>query len=179
MKSGVRDVKLNRIRQAVIGAGFINLPLQFDANSESLYERKYNVDIKGNDTLVFDRDIYSIVGFFPDTNNYFSFLFYTVGDMLYPTIMTINKQGDKVSRQIINATGCSGHSIIDVTSCYDSVWVGRELGIKSLSRVVGTLETDDSIPKLLNICNIIKVEGYVKRNGKIILKTSEIIDCNE
>ena len=99
--------------------------------------------------------------------------------MLYPTIMTLSKHGDKIDKQIICAGGCAGHAALDVRSCYDSVWIQKDLKSASTSKVVGTVETDDSIPKILNICNKKLITGHIDKNGKIKLKQSGIIDCKE
>lgn len=174
-----QEIKLEQIRNAIKKSGFIKLPLIFDANFESSLKINYRVEINGNDSLIFDSDIRSIVGFLPDTSNYYAFLFHTVGDMLYPTIMTIDKNGKKLDRQIICAAGCAGHAAVDVTSCYDSVWISKDLKIKSMSKVIGTVETNDSIPKIVNICNVRKVDGFIDNSGKIRLNSSDLIDCNE
>lgn len=173
------DIKIEHFKTVIKSSGFIKLPLIFDANIENSLKTNYKVDLKGKDSLIFDSDIRSIIGFLPDTTEYYAILFYTAGDMLYPTIMTFDKKGNRIDRQIINAAGCAGHAALDVISCYDSVWISSELNIKSVSRVIGTVETEDSIPKTLNICNIRKVEGLIEKSGKIVLKNSDLIDCND
>jgi len=175
----IHEIKNEQIINVIGHSGFLELPLIFDANNENSLRNTYNVDFKGNDTLLFDTDIYSIIGFLPDTTDYYGFLFHTVGDMLYPTLMTLDKKGNKIDRQIINATGCAGHFSLDVTSCYDSVWIHRDLTIKSISRVIGTVDSEDIPEQTLNICNMRRLDGLIEKNGRIKLTRSEIIDCNE
>lgn len=172
------DIKIEHFKTVIERSGFIKLPLIFDANIGNSLKINYNVDLKGKDSLIFDSGIRNIIGFLPDTTEYYAFLFYTVGDMLYPTIMTFDKKVNRIDRQIINAAGCAGHAALDIISCYDSVWINSQLKIKSVSRVIGTVETEDSIPKILNICNVRKVDGLIKKSGKIIIKNSDLIDCN-
>ena len=99
--------------------------------------------------------------------------------MLYPTILTMDKKGNKIDRQIICATGCAGHAALKVTSCYDSVWIYKGGKIKSISKVIGTVETEDSIPTTLNICNMRIVNGFIDKSGKIKVQKSDLKDCNE
>lgn len=174
-----QDIKVIQIRNLISNVGFINLPIEIDANIENSLTGNYNVNFNGLDSLVFDKDIYSVVGFLPDTTDYYAFLFHTVGDMLYPTIMTISKEGNKIDRQIICAGACAGHAALDIVSCYDSVWIYKDLRIASTSRVIGTIETEDTIPQILNVCNKITVTGQINKNGQIKLKESDIINCDE
>lgn len=173
-----KEIKLEQIRNVIQKTGFVTLPLVFNANIDNSLKSNYDVDLKSNDSLIFESDIWSIVGFLPDTTEYFAFIFHTVGDMLYPTIMTIDKKGNKVDRKIICTAGCAGHAAIDISSCYDSVWIGSDLKIKSVSKVIGTLETEDSIPQTLTICNMRILDGMIEKNGKIKLVTSDLIGCN-
>ena len=173
------DVRVEQIQMVINKSGFVKLPLVFDANNDNSLKSTYNVDFKSNDSLIFDSDIYNIVGFLPDTTLYYAFLFHTVGDMLYPTIMTLDKKGNKIDRQIISAMGCAGHAAIDVTSCYDSIWIYSDLKIKSFSKVTGTVDIENSIPQTLGICNMRIVEGLIDKNGKIKTKSSDLIDCND
>ena len=175
----LKDIKVNHIRNLISTIGFVNLPVSIDNNIENSLIDAYNVNLNGLDTLVFDKDVYSVVGFFPDTTDYYAFLFHTVGDMLFPTIMTISKEGDKIDRQIICAGGCAGHASLDIISCYDSVVVYNDLRIASTSRVIGTVEMEDTIPQILDVCNEITVSGHINRNGQIVLKESGILNCDE
>jgi len=173
-----QEVKLEQIRKVIQKTGFVSLPLIFDANIDNSLESNYSVDFKSNDSLIFESDIWNIIGFLPDTTDYFAFLFHTVRDMLYPTIMTIDKKCNKIDRQIICADGCAGHAAVDVSSCYDSVWIYADLKIKSISRVIGTVETEDTIPQTLNICNMRILEGLIEKSGEIKVKSSDLLDCN-
>jgi hypothetical protein len=173
-----QQVKSEQIHKVIQKTGFVELPLIIDANISSSLKSVYEVDFKSNDSLIFDSDMWSIVGFLPDTTDYFAVLFQTVGDMLYPTIMTMDKKGNKIDKQIICVAGCAGLAAVDITSCYDSVWISRDFKIKSISKVLGTVETEDSTKKIIKICNMRILDGLIEKNGKIRLKESDLIDCN-
>lgn len=173
------DLKSEQIQMVIKKSGFVELPLVFDANNENSLKRKYDVDFRGNDSLVFDKDVWNIIGFLPDTAEFYAFLFNSVGDMLYPTLVTLDKKGNKIDRQVICAGGCAGHAALDVISCYDSVWIYPDLKIKSISKVTGTVDTEDAILKTFNICNMRILDGFIETSGKIKLKDSELIDCSD
>ena len=100
--------------------------------------------------------------------------------MLYPTIRTMDKNWQKIDEKIISTGGCAGHAQLEVTNCYDSVWIYQDLKIKSISKVIGTVEIDeDSTSQILDICNMRILEGFIDKNGKINIKESGLIDCNE
>lgn len=173
------DIKVYQIRDVIKKSGFIKLPLEFDAMNENYLKRNYEVDFKGNDSLLFDSDVWEIIGFLPDTSNYYAFLFYSVGDMLYPTVVTMDKNGNKIDRNVICAGGCAGHAAVDIINCYDSVLITKDLNIRSISKLIGTVETEDSTLKIVDICNMRKTEGFIDKTGKIKLTDSGIIICNE
>lgn len=178
IQKNLQNTKIEQIRIVIKKSGFIKLPLIFDANIDNSLKSNYDVEFKGNDSLIFKNGISRIVGFLPDTTNYYSFLFHSVGDMLYPTIMTLDKKGNEIDRQIICAAGCAGQTVVEVSSCYDSVWISYDLKINSISKVIGTVIAEDSIPKTLKICNMRKVDGFIDKSGKIMLNKSDLIDCN-
>jgi hypothetical protein len=175
----MHEIETEQIISVIKHSGFLELPLIFDASNENSLRSTYSVDFTSNDTLIFDNDIYSIIGFLPDTTEYFGFLFYSVGDMLYPTLMTLDKKGNKIDRKIICATGCAGHVALIVISCYDSVWIHEDLRIKSVSKVIGIVDTEDTPEQTLSICNMRFLDGLIEKNGRIKIKSSELIDCND
>ena len=168
-----------QIQYVISKSGFIKLPLEFDASIETALKSNYSIDRTTNDTLLFDEGIYDIVGFLPDTTDYYAFLHLTVGDMLYPTITTMDKNWQKIDEKIICTGGCAGHLQLLVTSCYDSVWIYPDLKIKSVSRVTGTVEIDDTASQVLKICNMSILDGFIDKDGKIEIDRSDLIDCNE
>ena len=168
-----------QIQYVITKSGFIELPLVFDASIESALKSNYKINRTSNDSLLFEQEIYDIIGFLPDTTNYYAFLHLAVGDMLYPTIITMDKKWQKIDEKVICTTGCLVHPFMNVTSCYDSVWVYQDLKFKSISRLIGTFEIDeDSTSQVWNICNIRILDGFIAKNGKIEIKESDLTDCN-
>jgi len=170
--------KYEQIQFVIEKSGFIRLPLSFDPNLEYALPSKYYVNLESNDTLLFDR-VYDIVGFLPDTTNFYAFLYLSVGDMLYPTIKTMDKNWKEIDDKIICVGGCVGHAQLDIISCSEIVEIYKDLKIKSISKVVGEVEIEDSIPRVLEICNKRILEGGIDKYGKINIKESGLIDCNE
>ena len=170
--------KYEQIQFVIEKSGFVRLPLSFDPNLEYALPSKYYVNLASNDTLLFDR-VYDIVGFLPDTTNYYAFLYLSVGDILYPTIKTMDKNWQEIDEKIICVGGCAGHAQLDITSCSETVCISEDLKIKSVSKVIGEVEIEDTIPQVLNICNMKILEGLIDKYGKINLKESGLIDCNE
>ena len=170
-----------QIQFVIEKSGFIKLPLVFDASNEEVLTFDYFLtDFKTEDTLLFGRTRLHILGFLPDTTNYYAFLYLSVGDMLYPTIRTMDKNWQKIDEKVICTWGCLTSPLVDVTSCYDSVWIYEDLKIKSISRVVGTIETEEnSTSEVLDICNTKILNGFIDKNGKINIKESGLRNCNE
>ena len=164
--------KYEQIQFVIEKSGFIELPLEFDANIEYSLKTNYLVNRESNDTLLFERGIYEIVGFLPDTTNYYAFLHYTVADRLFPTIVTMDKSWQKIDEKIISTQGCLTSPLVDVESCYDSVWIYKDLKIKSISKLVGTIEIEtDTTSEVSNILNTQFLEGFIDKYGKISIKS--------
>jgi hypothetical protein len=121
-------------------SGFIKLPLVFNADIDNL-KLNYRVNHKSNDTLLLEGIISGIIGFLPDTTNYYAFLYYTIGDMLYPTIRTMDKNWQKIDDKKICTYGCAGHLALNVRSCYDTSKGKRmrRLHSATVEPVLGTL----------------------------------------
>jgi len=174
-----QKTKQEQIQHVINKSGFIKFPLVFDANDENALKINYSVNYTSDDTLLFEGGIgiYEIIGFLPDTTNYYAFLHLAVGDMLYPTIVTMDKNWQKIDEKIICTTGCLTSPLVDVTSCYDSVWIYEDLTIKSISKLTGTMEDEED--SVIPICNTKNLEGFIDKNGKITIKESGLINCSE
>jgi len=173
--------KYEQIQHVIEKSGFIKLPLVFDANIEGILKTNYSVNYAGDDTLLFkDNGIFELVGFLPDTTNYYAFIYFTIGDMLYPTIVTMDKNWQKIDEKIICTWGCLTSPLVNVISCYDSVWIYEDLRIRSVSRVVGAIEIEeDSTLEVLDICSMKILDGFIDKTGKINIKESGLKNCSE
>jgi len=165
--SSEQNIKYEQIKYLINKSEFIKLPLIFDAKNENALKVNYLTDLTSNDTLLF-KSRYDIVGFLPDTSNYYSFLYLRIGDMLYPTIVTMDKSWKKIDEKIICTMGCLISPLVDLISCYDSVWIYENFKIKSISEIVGTIEIEeDSISQISNIYDKRILNGHIDINGNI------------
>lgn len=135
------------------------------------------IDKHSPDTLFFDDFNGSIGGLLPDTSNYFGFIYYKVGDSTYPFLLTVDKQGKIIDRQSIGLGLCGGLAV-DIESCIDSVSINEKLEIEMLYKMTGTVETNDSVPKEIKICNWISAEGKVNIQGKIEITKGKLAVCD-
>ena len=126
------------------------------------------------DTLFFDSG--SLGGVLPDTTSFYCILYYQVGDSLYPFLTTIDKDGNVIDNAPIGIGHCRG-LLIDIESCVDQVTINRDLSIELFYKVVGSADTNDSIPKTVRICNQILGTGRVTKEGKIEIKKGELEQC--
>ena len=141
------------------------------------FHSKYSVDKNSMDTLFFDDFNGSIEGVLPDTSTYFGFIYYKVGDSLYPFLTTIDKKGQIIDRQSIGIGACGGLAI-DVDSCVDKVSINEKLEIDMFYKMRGTADTNDSIPQTVKICNWISGKGKITKDGKIEIRKGELEVCD-
>jgi hypothetical protein len=165
----LQDNKTHQIRQIIKITRLIELPLKFDANQENQSGLKYHINQKGSDSLLFDSDIFDTYGCLPDTTNFFAFLSNSVGDMLYPNIITFDKKGNRIDRKMIATANCLVNPRYDVKSCFDSIIIGADLKFRSFSKFNGTIETDDSVPQIYDVFNQKKLSGKILKSGQIVI----------
>ncbi|MBI3220033.1 MAG: hypothetical protein HYZ44_11005 [Bacteroidetes bacterium] len=168
------EQRLAHVRALIKRVGFQQLPYTYDL-AESNIEAKYTVDMNSMDTLFFDSG--SFGGVLPDTTKYFAFLYYQPGDSLYPFLTTIDKKGNLIDTKIIGIGACRG-LLIDIDSCVDKVSINNDLEIELLYKMRGTTETNDSIPKIIAICNQIMGTGKITIDGRIVIYKSERMNCD-
>lgn len=170
--------KKSQLIQVIKKVGFLKLPLSFEVLPDGL-DVKYVIDPSGSDSLIKSLGIFRICGFLPDTSFYYSVIYnYPCSAYPCPQLMTINKEGNIISTEEIDAhPGCID-TPIESTTCYDSVWIDEDLKIRSISKVIGTIY-DTSTKKDEYICNMRKLEGFIDKNGKIIVNQSDVIVCKD
>ena len=171
-----KNVKKQQLIQIIKKAGFLRLPLSFEVLPDGLTV-KYIVDRKGSDSLFISQGIFRICGFLPDTSLFYSVVFnYPCSAYPCPHIMTLDKNGNKISIEKIDAQPGCIDTPIESTSCYDSVWIDTDSKIRSISKVIGKI-TNPSTNQDEDICNMRKLEGYIDKNGKIFINQSDVILC--
>jgi hypothetical protein len=86
----------------------------------------------------------------------------------------MDKNWQKIDEKIISTQGCLTSPLVDIESCYDSVWVCKDLKIKSISKLVGTIEIEtDSTTEVSSIFDTNFLEGFIDKNGIINIKRRE------
>src|SRR5215831_10824324 len=99
--------RIEYIRALVRQVGIQQLPFTYDLAKKNPDSRR-QVDRSSMDTLFFDDLNGSVGGVLPDTLNYYGFIYYKVGDLLYPYLVTVDKKGDVIDRQLIGIGNCGG-----------------------------------------------------------------------
>jgi hypothetical protein len=122
-----------------------------------------------------------IIGYLPDTSDFYGFLTLTIGDLLYPTIETYNKKGELIQEEII-VTGNCIHPIADIESCFDSVTINENLYFEGFSKLVGELvdlyDSPSNSPSI-DICKTKTLSGKILPSGVIEIKVSERTECEK
>jgi hypothetical protein len=172
IQSNTYNFRAKYIRSLIKKVGIQELPYSFDLTKDQI-QSKYDIDRNSIDTLFFDDWNGHVAGVLPDTSNFYCFLYYSVGDALYPNLVTIDKKGKIIDKANICIGNCAG-LMIDIDSCIDKVTINKDLSINLLYRVRGSAETRDSIPKTVKVNNQIIGKGKILKNGKIEISKGEI-----
>ena len=174
-KANSTSDRIEYIRALIKKVGIKELPYNYDMVKRNIHS-KYSVDRNSMDTLFFDDLNGSIEGVLPDTSNYFGFIYYKIGDSIYPWLVTIDGQGKIIDRQQIGIGACGGLAI-DVDSCVDRVSINKDLQIDMLYKMRGSADTNDSIPRAVKICNRIFGKGKITKEGKIEIILGKLEVC--
>ncbi|NOU19257.1 MAG: hypothetical protein HOO91_17000 [Bacteroidales bacterium] len=164
-------IKLNRLRHIIHETKFIALPYVFDATRNHI--KGYHLDASTPDSLVFSSSCFTIINCFPDTTNYFAFLFGESGDMLYPGIITFDKSGKLISKEIISTCNCLTNPRVDTESCFDSVIIGKDLSILSYSKLKATIQPFDTSNVTFDASSEEKLTGRINSNGLVEIEKGE------
>jgi hypothetical protein len=162
--------KIEYVKQLVKKVGLIELPYSFDILNDQI-DSEYVIKSNSADTLFFEIGNVHISGILPDTLNFYCFLYITIGDLAYPKLLTIDKKGIIIDRKSLCLGVCGAP--IDVDSSINRITIDKELKIKSYYYCKGTVETNDSIPKNIEINERIEGVGIISKNGKIEFETKE------
>ena len=130
------------------------------------------------DTLISNNPI---IGCFPDTSDFYGFLTLSIGDLLYPTIETFDKNGDLIQSEIIATSNCV-NPIADIQSCFDSVTITNDLKIETISKLIGTIEDFNDTtenPPNVDFCSKQSINGKILVTGQIELNKTEQTDCDD
>jgi hypothetical protein len=161
----------SQLRHIIANTKSLNLPYNFDANNWDFTE-SYVMDPSGLDSMFMSSVGHQVIFHFRDTTNYYILLSGVAGDMLYPCITTYNKEGLLIAREIIGTCNCLTNPIVDVISCFDSVFINPDLTFYSFSELKATIQPYDSVNTIYDSSSSKKLSGNILDNGMITL-TSE------
>jgi hypothetical protein len=166
------NIRAKYISTLIKKVGIQELPYSFDLTKDQIIS-KHDINRNSIDTLFFDDWNGLVAGVLPDTSGYYCFLYYSVGDALYPNLVTIDKKGNIIDKANICIGNCAG-LMIDIDSCIDKVTINKDLSIDLLYRVRGSVETQDSLHKTVKVNNQIKGKGKILEDGKIEISKGEL-----
>ena len=166
-ETGLRKRYLKELIQKV---GILELPFSHDILNDGI-ESKYVIRENSLDTLFFENGNVQICGVLPDTSSYYCFLYYAIGDIAYPRLLTIDKEGKEIDRQNISLGVCGAP--IDVDTSINRFEIDKNMNIKSYYKCHGTVDTNDSITKTAVINELEEGTGMITRDGKIELQVKK------
>ena len=137
----------------------------------------YYIDKKSPDKLFFDAAHEQIIGVLPDTSNFFGVLYFEPGDDLYPSLITLDKNGFKIDDKRLCYFDCPDVDC-SVDSCFS--FLDFQQGMTFLFRLrMKTCDCDNKGKKIAGtaICIVKESKGHVSKTGKIIL-SERIEKCN-
>jgi hypothetical protein len=146
------------LREIYNKAEKIYLPFEYPSKE---FENSYV--ISGTDTLVFP-DGTDIVGALKDTTNFFTFIRIEAGDVIYPVIITVNKNGNIIDEKVFSFEGAP-----DCGFDYEEKNVLNTDLSMQLYRKDRIQECDDEGPLGPTTVRETTETGQINKSGKIIM----------
>ncbi|WP_338815604.1 hypothetical protein V9L05_23885 (plasmid) [Bernardetia sp. Wsw4-3y2] len=177
--------KERKLREVISKTQILELPLFLN-----VYEEEKSAKLIGLSQLINPNsrtDLIPILGILPDTTNYFTFLAYKAGDILYPTFVTFNKKGNLIDdKPILFHENFNIFEEVDLsyqTSTVNLSKTKRGLEITLLEIIKGKryrefeLNTENTNLTDSLFCQQVIQTGFLNENGKIIFDDKIIEDC--
>ncbi|MEQ9377303.1 MAG: hypothetical protein RIG68_19095 [Imperialibacter sp.] len=168
--------KKNLLHDLINEVGFVSLPYKalFNASTNGTYR----IQCWGKDSTLcadFRGTASFVIGALPDTSSFYSFIFITISAISKPNLVTFDKQGKRISYESLTEE----NSVIyagEILECEEYAVIDTNLKIHSFfeSRVVyekGAIDEFDTV------CTHFETNGYVQKNGVIVLGEKEKYDC--
>ncbi len=171
-----RREQLKTIHGLIRKVGFIKLP--YSINLESLqdnYKVTYKLDYNSSDKILLEEGLHSdIIGFLPDTSNYYGILYYVHADMTLIQLMVYSKKGEIVTNRLVTDCNCStfGGEIIN---CKDTTTIENNLSIKYFHESTIIVESKTKANSYDTIYKSIEKEESINKIGEIILTKSDTL----
>jgi hypothetical protein len=159
---------LSHLKYIISNTKCLELPYKFDANNWN-FSDSYVLDPSGLDSMFFSSIGHQVIFHFRDTSSFYTLLSGVAGDKFYPCISTYNKEGFLIDRKIIGTSNCVTNPIVDVISCFDSVFINPDLTFYSYSELKATVQPYDSVKTVFDSSSSAKLSGEILQNGMITI----------
>ena len=187
----VKDLdKEKKLRELISKTQILELPIFLDVyNSEKSAKKiglnellSINMELMDN-----DYDFTPILGILPYTTNYFAFLAYAMGDILYPILYTFDKKGNLIEEKPIllnnNFNIFEEVELSYQTSTVNLSKIDTRIEITLLEITKGTryreFEDNTENTNLTDslFCERIIQIGFLNEKGKVIFDDKIVEDC--
>ncbi|WP_338790677.1 hypothetical protein [Bernardetia sp. MNP-M8] len=182
--------KERKLRELISKTQILELPIFLDVYQEEKSAKLIGLDklLKMNiESMDKGNDLIAVLGILPDTSNYFTFLAYKAGDILYPTFVTFNKKGNLIDdKPILLNENFNIFEEVDLsyqTSTVNLSKTKRGLEITLLEITKGKryreFESNTENTNLTDslFCQQVIQTGFLDENGKVIFDDKIIEDC--
>jgi hypothetical protein len=170
-KLRLESKRIEYLSDLIEKVGFLNLPISYDILKAD-FESKYTTKSNSIDTLFFESENVHVCGFLPDTSSYYCILYYQIGDLVYPKLLTIDKHGLIIDKKDLCLDVCGAP--VEVDSSINRFEIDKDLNIKSYFYCHGKVQTNDENPKIVEVQEQEQGLGNISKKGKIKLIVNKI-----
>lgn len=185
-KKEVNDFdKEQKLRELISKTQILELSLFLN-----VYEEDKSAKLIGLSQLInpnYKTDLMHVLGILPDTSNYFTFLAYKIGDILYPTLITFDKKGNLIDDKSIllneNFNIFEEVELSHQTSTVNLSKTNRGIEITLLEITKGKryreFESNTENTNLTDslFCQKISQKGFLNEKGEVIFDDKIVEDC--
>lgn len=176
LENDVRKDKLNKINELINKVGFVKLPYSIDLNSiQETYPVNYKLNIESSDSILIKDGLQpDIIGFLPDTSNYFGILYYVHADMTLIQLMTYSKKGVIITNKLVTECNCAifGGEVI---YCKDTTTIEENLSVKYFHESKVVVESKTRKNSYDTIYKSIERIENINKLGEITLTKSDTL----
>jgi hypothetical protein len=174
----IKPSKLQRLEYIRDSIGFISLP--FIANFDSTIKNTYRIFMSEDDSIFrqeFQRlgDLY-LIGFLPDTTNFYCILFNSVAAVVQPGLITLDKRGNKVSSAYLTKENCLIY-VGDILLCKEYTIINKDLTLDYYYKSIVIQEKSDF--SLDTVCTNLERKGKINNKGEITIGQMNVINCQD
>jgi hypothetical protein len=146
----------------------VDLPFKHDMNGNETISSSFKFNNTGYDTLFLDAEHSQVIGMLPDTSQFIGVLYFLPGDDLVPSLITFDKNGNKIDDQILCSLACNGMPC-EGYLCNSKMVLTKDLEILNYREMhINRCEGNQK-----DVSEISNQTGLIKKNGEIILNPVE------